>query len=215
MTPPSSQPVQFPLWVRVIAILFLLIWFPAYWHGYGLANFLHFCNLAVILTCLGFAFQNRLLLSTQALACPLICLIWTIDVASRFFLGRYFIGGTEYMFDPANPLHLRLFSLYHIALPILLIWAVSLVGYDRRAWRTQSAIALPVLIVSRFGKPTENCNYAFADPFLHHQWGPPAVHISVIYVLLIFVVYWPVDWLLRRYFSPSASTLRNAPASEL
>ena len=60
---PASRPRQekLPDWLRWSAILWLLIWFPAYWHTWGAENFLHLCDLAVILTCIGFWADSALL----------------------------------------------------------------------------------------------------------------------------------------------------------
>ncbi len=198
---PSSRAssASFHGWLRISAILWLCLWMPAYYQAWGWENFLHFCDVALILTCLGVAFQNRLLLSTQALACPAICLVWTLDVLSRVLVGRHLIGGTEYMFDRTIPEWLRVLSLYHIVLPLLLLWSIFRVGYDSRAWRVQSAIAAVVLVASRFVAPDQNLNSAFADPVFHREWGPAPLHLAAMYLLLIFVLYWPVHRLFLGY----------------
>ncbi len=197
----STAPVaKFPAWLCISAILWLCFWMPAYYQAWGWENFLHFCDVALILTCLGFAFQNRLLLSTQTLASLAICLVWTLDAGSRLALGHHLIGGTEYMFDRTIPSWLRFLSLYHIALPPLLLWAIYRVGYDPRAWRVQSVIAAAVLLASRFVAPDQNLNSAFLDPIFHRAWGPAPVHLAAMYLALIFILYWPVHSLLLRYF---------------
>ena len=200
MHSPTLPKPNFPTWLRVSAILWLWLWMPAYYQAWGWENFLHFCDVALILSCLGFAFQNRLLLSTQTLGCLAICIVWTLDAAFRLALGRHLIGGTEYMFDRTIPEWLRALSLYHIALPIVLLWAIFRIGYDARAWRVQSAIAAAILIASRFVAPDQNLNSAFADPVFHRAWGPWPIHLGAMYILLLFVLYLPFHQLLLRYF---------------
>ena len=42
---------------------FLIFWFAVYWRYWGLANFLHLCDTAVILTCIGLWSNSVLLVS--------------------------------------------------------------------------------------------------------------------------------------------------------
>ncbi len=149
----------------------------AYWHAWGPANFLHLCDIAVILTCIGLSTNNALLLSSQAVSSVLIDLVWTLDAAARLIFGHHLIGGTEYLFDATTPLWARLLSLFHIVLPFILLWSLSRLGYDRRGWKLQSAILLPVLIASRFVTPDQNLNFAVKDPFLHRSYGPAPTHL--------------------------------------
>jgi hypothetical protein len=195
----SAQQGRFPASVRWGALLWLLIWVPAYWNAWGATNFLRFCDIAAFLTCAGFLFESSFLLSSQAVAALVVDLTWTLDVAWKVIFGHYLIGGTEYMFDPQYPLWVRLLSLFHVAMPILLLWAVRRNGYDRRGLLLQSAIAVAVFIASRFTDPALNMNYAFTDPFFHRQWGPAPVHLLAIFASTVVVVYLPTDLFLRRF----------------
>jgi hypothetical protein len=199
MTSPSAHGAKLPFWVRLVSALWLLIWVPAYWRTWGVTNFLQLCDVAAILTGIGLLTGNALLLSSQALASLLIDLAWAIDAAGRLLFGRTLIGGTEYLFDAQYPLWVRLLSLFHLALPLLLIWALLRVGYDRRALALQSAITLVVFSAVRFTSAAKNMNFAFRDPFFHRAWGPPPVHILVSVLFMIVVVYLPthtfLEWL--------------------
>jgi hypothetical protein len=151
--------------------------------------------------------NNSLLLSSQAVSSLLIDLAWALDAAWRLFLGRHLIGGTDYLFDARFPLWLRLLSLFHLLLPFLLLWALHRVGYDRRAWALQSAIAILVLVLARIAStPEKNINFAFSDPFFHRAWGPAPVHLAVTSLFLIFVDYLPTHLLLSRIFPATQST---------
>ena len=44
---------QLPAALRWGALVWLAVWFPAVWHDWALVNFLHLCDLAVILACIG------------------------------------------------------------------------------------------------------------------------------------------------------------------
>ncbi len=209
---PTSSPAprqKTPNWLRYLALVSLALWFGAYWHAWGPANFLHLCDIAVILTCIGLYTNNALLISSQAVSSVLIDIVWTLDAAARLIFGRHLIGGTEYLFVSTTPLWARLLSLFHSMLPIILLWSLSRLGYDRRAWKLQSAILLPVLIASRFVTPDQNLNFAVKDPFLHRSYGPAPTHLAITFLFLVFVVYFPTHLLFSRLFPPPECTPQN------
>jgi hypothetical protein len=195
--PRQPGPAAFPR-LRWAALCWLAVWSTAYAHGYGWANFLQLCDLAVGLTCVGLWLGSPLLLSMQALSSLVIHLAWDLDAAFRLLSGRHLIGGTEYMWDPRFPLALRLLSLFHVVWPPLLWWALRRVGYDRRALLAQSALALVVMAVSPLAMPDGNLNFARSDPFWHRTWGPPAVQVAVTGAALIALVLVPTHALLVR-----------------
>jgi len=190
--------IRYPALLRWGTAIWLAIWIPAYWHTWGAINFLHFCDIAVFLTCAGFIFNNALLISSQAVASILVDIAWMADVAGKLFFGRYVFGGAAYMFDARIALWVRLLSLFHVAMPILLLCAVCRYGYDRRGWMLQCAIALAAFIASRFTNPALNMNYAYSEPFFHRQWGPAPVHIVVIFLFMAIVVYLPAHFVLSK-----------------
>jgi hypothetical protein len=192
---------RFPNWLRWATLIWLAVWFPAYWHTWGPANFIHLCDIAVILTCVGVWSNSALLISSQAVGSLIVDTAWALDAGAKFFFGRQLFGGTEYLFDAHYPLWIRLLTLFHLAMPPLLLWGIHRMGYDRRGWALQSAIALPAFIAARFTSPAENINYAFTDPFIHRAWGPAPIHVAISWLFMVFVVYFPTQLLLRRFFS--------------
>ncbi len=196
---------KIPDWVRWLAILWLLVWLLVYWRAWGAGNFLHLCDVAVILTCIGLWTGNPLLLSSQAVSSVVIDALWTMDVAAWLFFRRHFIGGTEYLFDGTMPLWIRLLSLFHIVMPFLLLWSLHRLGYDRRGFALQAAIALPVVIASRFVTPDKNLNFAQTAPFFHRQLGPAAAHLAITYLAVVVAVYFPTHLIFRRWFLPPAA----------
>lgn len=199
----SARRQGFPLWIRWAAGIWLLIWFPAYWHAWGLANFLHLCDLAVFLTCAGLWTDNALLLSSQAVNSLLVDFAWTLDAVWTVVAHHHLIGGTEYLFDPRVALWIRLLSLFHVILPPLLLWALCRTGYDRRAWALQSAIAVAAFIARRFTDPAANINFAFTDPFWHRSVGPAPVHVVASILFMAIVVYLPTHLALSRIYRES------------
>jgi hypothetical protein len=206
MPMPAQRPRQIPTWLRWTALLWLALWFPVYWIYWHPSTFVHLCDVAVILTCIGLWSSNSLLLSSQAVSSLAVDLIWCFDVVYAALWGKHPIGGTEYMWDATRPLWVRMLSLFHVIWPVLLLWAIFHVGYDRRAWILQSGIAAILLAASRFFGPKENINYAFTDPFFHRAWGPAPVHVALTLAVLIGAVYLPTHWVLARCFNQHKGT---------
>jgi hypothetical protein len=200
MASPSASPYKFPIWLRCAAVLWLGIWIPAYWHTWGATNFLHLCDIAVLFTCAGLLTNSTLLISSQAVGSLLVDLAWVLDATWHLARGRGLLGGADYLFDANYPLWVRLLTLFHVVMPVLLLWALGRTGYDRRAWPLQSAIALLAFVAARFTLPAENINYAFTDPFIHRAWGPPPAHVLISWLFMTLVVYLPTHLVLRKLF---------------
>ncbi len=189
----------FPI-LRWVAIGWLVVWTPSYAVVWGWRNFLQLCDIAVFLTAAGLWRGNALLLSSQAISSLVIDGLWTLDVGWRLVTERHLIGGTEYMWKAEHPLAVRLLSLFHAALPVVLLYAVKKVGHDRRALPLQAGLAAAVLVASRLvGNPDVNPNFAFRDPIWHRSWGPAALHLAAMGGILVAAVYLPTDWALRRF----------------
>ena len=191
--------VPFPI-LRWVGLAWMAVWLPAYFRVWGWANLLHLCDVAVILSFVGLWWGNPLLLSSQAVSSLMAGVFWISDVGWKLTTGRYLVGGTDYMFDVRYPLWVRLLSTFHIGLPLVLLWALRRVGYDRRALALQAVLAGILLIAGRFLSADLNMNYAYRDPVWHRAWGPGPVHLLVTFVVLIAAIYWPTHLLLTRLF---------------
>ena len=192
---------KFSLSVRCASLIWFAVWMPVYWRNWGVQNFLHICDITVILTCAGLFWSSPLILSSQAVASIVTDLLWDIDAASRLLSGHNLLGGTEYMWDTHYALWVRLFSLFHVVWPILLLWSLRPFGYDRRGLALQSAIAAVAIIASRFTNPSLNINYSFRAPIGSRlPWGPAPVHIALMWLGLVLVIYAPTHLLLTKLF---------------
>ncbi len=185
--------------LRWVLLLWMLVWVPAYARTWGWANFLLLCDVAMFLTFAGVWRANVLLLSSQAVGTLFAGVIWGLDVAWRLVTGAHLYGGTEYMFDPAFPLWVRLLSAFHLWLPVLLLWSLRRTGYDPRGLLLQSVITIPLVAVGRLFDPAKNVNFAFVDPLFDRQWGPAPLHLAVILFFIVATIYWPTHLLLSRY----------------
>lgn len=189
---------SFPV-LRWVALAYLVVWLPAYAMVWGPANFLNFCNVAVILTCAGLWLGSPLLLSSQFLATAVIGTLWFVDLLwTAATHGHALIGGTEYMWDARYPLWVRLLSLDHVVVPAVALWGIHKLGYARRAMPFQSVLAAVIFICSRLVAPELNLNFAQKELVTYHSWGPAPVHLLLIWAVLVLLLYWPVHALLCR-----------------
>jgi hypothetical protein len=192
-----SGPHHFPR-LRWLGWVWLAVYLPSYAIAYGFTNFLFLCNLGVMLTAAALLWENRLVLSSQAVAAPVIGLAWALDAGWRVTTGAHLFGGTEYMWDPQYPLFTRLLSLYHLAWPVLVVVLVRRVGYDRRGWLLQTGIAAGVVTFCRlFTAPAENINFAFVDPIFGRAFAPAALHLGIVLGGLAGVAYGLTHLVLR------------------
>ncbi|MGH9740292.1 MAG: hypothetical protein ACRD4X_17150 [Candidatus Acidiferrales bacterium] len=207
--PERSGQRAFPGWARWGALAWLALWIPVYWHAWGAANFVHLCDIAVILTCVGLWTDNALLISSQAVSSLLVDAMWAVDAAGAAANGHHIFGGTEYLFDPSHALWVRLLSVYHVAMIVVLLWALRRTGYDRRGWALQAWIVAGAFVAARFTPAAQNSNFAYRLPVVNRPFGPAPVHVAVSILFMIFVVYWPTHWALKKLFVRPADRAAN------
>ena len=199
-----TRPV-FPV-ARWLGVVWFAVYVPTYIVFDGLTNFLFLCDISVLVVVFGLWSGSALLLSSQAVACPVVSTLWTLDVAWRLITGKHLIGGTEYMWDAAVPLFARLLSCFHAALPLVTLGALLRTGYDRRGLWLQSGIAVAAISAGRLVGPQANLNYAFIDPLFKRSFGPAPLHVAVISGSLVLVVYPLTHLVLKRLFRPAATS---------
>ena len=170
---------------------------PAYWSSYGPANFLWLCDAANFIVAVGLLLESPLILASQAVSVLVVSLVWTADVVARLLFGVHPVGGTEYMFDPGRPLALRLLSLFHVVMPVLLLWLIARLGYDRRGWKLQTLIAWTILPLSYlFGTRETNLNWLWRVFGREQTWMDPRLWLLVAMALYPLVLYLPTHAVL-------------------
>lgn len=172
------EPARVPLAVKVAYTGFLCVLIPVYWRGYGASNFLWLCDVALLTLLLALWRESALLASMTAVGTLLISIGWNLDFFSRASL----LGMVGYMFDPAEPLHLRALSLFHVGFPLLPLWLVRRLGYDRRAFAAQSGLmALVLLATWLLTEPALNINWVFGIG------GPQDLLDPMLYLLVLIL----------------------------
>ncbi|MDH3745116.1 MAG: hypothetical protein OES47_08455 [Acidobacteriota bacterium] len=187
-----SNKRNLPLWLKVAFTAWLAVWVPAYWVEYGWQNFLWTCDAANFVVLAALWLESPLLIASQAVSVLVISSLWVVDFGAALLFGTHPIGGTEYMFDPAKPLATRLLSLFHVVVPILLLWCIRRMGYDRRGWRLQVAIIwLLLLATHRWTEPAKNINWQWLPFGIDPPILPPAWILPVSMLAMPVVLYLP------------------------
>src|SRR5579863_7913204 len=189
---------RIPLWLKLAWTAWILVWAPLYWKHYGAQNFLYFCDLGNLLITLGLWLESRVILSWQAVSLLVVQTLFAVDLMVAWAVGKHPIGGTEYMFDPAIPLPVRLLGLYHLAVPVLLLWAVRRLGYDPNALKYQIFTACVVVPINHFWRPEYNVNFARGIGHEQHLM-PEWLYLLGYLVVVPLAVYWPTHWALKRW----------------
>lgn len=146
-----------PRWLRVSYGLWFVAWFAVYADYFGGQFLLWFCCLANAYVFVGCLTQRALWFSMAAHAALFVQLLHTGDLAMRVFTQSAPLGAADYMFDASRPLLVRGFSLFHVWMPLLLLYAIAKLGYDRRAFAIQTLVALCVIPIGYFAFDPSLC----------------------------------------------------------
>lgn len=198
MRPNDVAASRIPWWVKLLWTAFVLAWAPLYWRQYGAQNFLFYCDLGNLLITFGLWFESRLVLSWQAVNLLVFQSLYVVDLLSALLTGHHVVGGTEYMFDPSIALSIRLLGLYHVVVPILLLWAVHRLGYDSRALTWATLLMLVVVPVNFFWRPQDNVNFARGIGHVQRLF-PGWLYLLGYFILVPLLIYWPTHIALRRW----------------
>jgi hypothetical protein len=203
-----------PLALKLGYTAFMAVLVPCYWALYGPSNFLYFCDLALFFALAAVWTESPLLASMPAVGLLVPQALWMADFLATL-CGLRLLGLTDYMFDASKPLFTRGLSFFHFWLPILLVYLVARLGYDRRALWAWSALAFPVLLVCFFVLPAPpappglpnlpvNVNYVYGLSDVAPQtWMAPGLYFLLVLAVLPALVYAPTHWVLRRFFRPA------------
>ena len=188
---------RIPLWLKVLYGLFLCVLVPVYWRHYGPTNFLWASDIALFLVFVAVWLEKPLPNSMMAIGVLPFELAWTVD----FLAGARLIGMASYMFNPDLPLYLRALSLYHLALPPVMVFLLYRLGYDRRALLAQTLLVWIVLPATYLlTDPADNINLVFGLSREPQTSLPPLLYLALEMALLPIVVCLPAHLLLRRLF---------------
>lgn len=212
----TNNKTRLPLALKLAFTAFMAVLVPVYWTKYGPANFLYFCDLALILTLVAVWFENRLCASMAAVGIILPQIVlWCGDFVAHF-VGIKFNGMTDYMFDPHRSLFLRGLSLFHGWLPFLLLFVVAKLGYDRRAAWAWTGLAWAAMLFSYFflpapgaklANPLAAVNVDYVRGFSEttaQTWMPGWAWLVFLLVAFPALIIFPTHLLLKKLWSTSS-----------
>jgi hypothetical protein len=203
---------RIPLGLKVFHALMVGAIVPIYWREYGPENFLWFSDIALLLMLPALWLESSLLASMMAVGALFLEIAWVID----FFSGARLLGLADYMFGAGNlPMYLRVLSGFHFFLPPIIIFALARLGYDRRAFWAQTALAVAVLPLSYCFADAEknNINWTLGFGGVQETF-PPLVWVGVLMIGLPLLVYAPMDALLRKIFRDPNAPLKAPDSGE-
>lgn len=194
----ESAGTLIPLWIKLAYTVFVLITVAVYAFNYPLANFLWFSDITLLGTVAALWLESGLLASMMALAVLLPDLLWNVSFFARLATGKGIPGLTDYMFDPANPRYVRAFSLFHVFMPVLLVWMVARLGYPPQALPAQTLLCWTVLALTyRLTDPQLNVNWVFGLGGKPQKRFPPLAYLGLLMVGFPVLVYLPTHLLLQ------------------
>ena len=190
-----------PLWIKIIYTLFAVITVIIYAVKYPPGNFLWFSDIALIVTVPALWFESSLLASMMTIGTLLPELFWNIGFFVRLVTGKRLSGLTDYMFDAQKPLYLRALSLFHVFLPVLLLWMIARLGYSSKALIAQTVLAWIVLPLT-YGvtDPEQNINWVFGPGSIQRNRLFAILYLGMLMTAFPVLVYFPTHLLLQALF---------------
>ena len=190
-----------PLWLQIGATVYVAVLVPVYWAQYGPRNFLWFSDIALGTMLVALWLESSLLASMMVLAIGLPELLWNVDFLGCMVTRRRLLGMADYMFDRTIPGAVRFLSLFHVWMPLVLLWMVHRLGYDRRAWAYQSLVALVVFPLTRaLTGPGDNINWVYGPGGAPQRRLPGWLYVAFLMVFFPVVVYSVTHLLVRALF---------------
>jgi hypothetical protein len=190
------------LTLKLVYTAFVTVLVPVYWVDRGPANFLWASDIALLVTVAALWRESRFLSSMMAVGVLLPELGWNLDFFLRLASGTDLAGlnATGYMFNPDYPRVLKLLSLFHVFLPVLLLWLVARLGYDRRALPAQTLMTWVLLPVCyAFTVPERNLNWVFGLGNPPEALLPGVWHVLVLMVAFPLCLFYPAHLMLQRF----------------
>src|SRR3569833_1909460 len=99
----SAHVPHIPLAIKVAYTAFVIVLVPIYLRHFGPANFLFFCDAALLITLAGLWTESSLLVSMAAVGSVVPQTVWILDFLLRL-TGVKFVGLTDYMFQSSLPM---------------------------------------------------------------------------------------------------------------
>lgn len=201
---------RIPLGLKLALSVFAALYVPAYLAEYGPLSFLWFCNLGNLLLVAALWIESAFLVSLVAVSVLLAQVLWGLDFLGRCVLGFHPIGGTSYMWKAEIPLWIRGLSLFHLAVPPLLVFALRRLGYDRRSLPAQTLLCWILLPACYFFTPPErDLNWVFGLFDRPQDAMPGGLFLLLMMAGYPLLLYLPAHLALSRTFGRPSDVNRG------
>ena len=189
--------LTFKIAYTAFVLLVAVIW----WRHYSWRNFLWFSDIAFIGAVPALWLESAVIASVLAVAVLLPEVLWNVDFVARLLTRRRITGLTDYMFEPERPKLLRGLSLFHVPLPLVLLWLVREYGYDASVGLVGAMVlAAVVLPWSRaVSTPERNINWTYGLG-ARRSTLPPVRFVALLYAAFVVLVFVPTHWLLQALY---------------
>jgi len=186
----------------------------------GLGSLLFFCNVALFVATAGICLERTLLVSMAAVGVVLIQLLWSIDLILTV-ADVSPLRMTEFMLSDSLPWFKKALALFHAWLPFVLVFALTKLGYDARAFAWWTGLTCLLLLVSYLFLPrppapadnptlSVNINFVFGLRMGGPQQRMP--ELAWLFGEMLFLpiaIFLPAHLVFKRLFrTPAAATLR-------
>lgn len=190
-----------PLWIKLAYTLYVAVTVVVYAVKWGPGNFLWFSDIALIGTVPALWLESSLLAGMMTISILLPEILWNLSFFVQLATRKRVSGLTDYMFDRSKPLYLRALSLFHVFLPVLLVWMISRLGYQRRALVAQTILAWVVLPLSYWlTKPEDNVNWVRGFNNGLQKRAHPIFYLGLLMIGFPALIYLPTHFLLITLF---------------
>jgi hypothetical protein len=181
-------------------LLIVVIWR----RHYGWRNLLWFSDIALIGAVPALWLESAQIASVLAVAVLLPEMLWNVDFGLRLLLRRRITGLTDYMFEPERPRLLRGLSLFHVPLPLVLVWMLLQYGYDA-AVGLPGAILLAAVVLpwsQAVSTPERNINWTHGLGAARPALRPP-VYLALLFAGFVLAVFIPTHLTLQALLPPA------------
>jgi hypothetical protein len=188
------------LW-KLAYTAFVLVIVVIWRRHYGWRNLLWFSDIALIGAVPALWLESAAIASVLGVAVLLPEILWNVDLGLRLLLRRRITGLTDYMFEPERPRLLRGLSLFHVPLPLVLLWLLAEYGYDGSVG-LPGAVLLAAIVLpwSRaVSTPERNINWTHGLGASRTRLSTP-VYLALLYGGFVLLVFIPTHLALRALF---------------
>lgn len=186
----------------------------------GIGSLLFFCNVALFVATAGICLERTMLVSMAAVGVVFVQTLWIIDlVLTAADVSP--LRMTAFMLSDDLSWFKKSLALFHAWLPFVLLFALSRLGYDVRAFVWWTALTCVLLLVSYLFLPrppapadnptlSVNINFVFGLRMGGPQQRMP--ELAWLFSEMLFLplaLFLPAHLVFRRVFrTPAAATLR-------